>query len=259
MRHNARIELHARTAGAGHYFGPIHNEIVIRAISNTIKHLTYFVDGLKNLCGSALRARHRSGVGRSHEAKNHEREGPQCEALGRHTPRTRTSGWIEHLTPGPCDGQAALAIGKRDCVTRASRLFAIAFFLRRVKHFIDGHLIGGPIAATRRANQNTRVNAFAEMFPGDERAARITDVADFESIFAKADALFRNKTWQIRCDDCDPEHGGYYWFPLGQCDTPAKALDCIMQLNERRSSPIVMNSFIDLVEYLFGRGAITDE
>jgi hypothetical protein len=107
--------------------------------------------------------------------------------------------------------------------------------------------------------ESTRVNAFAEMFPGDERAARITDVADFESIFAKADALFRNKTWQIRCDDCDPEDGGYYWFPLGQCDTPAKALDCIMQLNERRSSPIVMNSFIDLVEYLFGRGAITDE
>ena len=69
----------------------------------------------------------------------------------------------------------------------------------------------------------------------------------------------RNKAWEMRCEDCDPGRGGYYWFSLDQCDTPAKALDCIMQLNEKRSSPIAMQSFIDLMEYLFGRGAITDE
>jgi hypothetical protein len=107
--------------------------------------------------------------------------------------------------------------------------------------------------------KSTRVSALAEMFSGDERATRMTDVANLESVFAKPDVLFRNKAWRIRCEDCDPKRGGYYWFSLDQCDTPAKALNCIMQLNEKRSSPIVLQSFIDLMESLFGRGSITDE
>jgi len=68
-----------------------------------------------------------------------------------------------------------------------------------------------------------------------------------------------NSTWRIRCDTCDPQRGGYYWFPLDQCDTPAKALDCIMRLNATHPSPIVVQSFIDLMEYLFGSGAPSDE
>jgi hypothetical protein len=65
-----------------------------------------------------------------------------------------------------------------------------------------------------------------------------------------------SKVWQIRCEDCDPEPGGYFWFSLDQCDTPAKALECIIQLNEQRCTPIVLQSFIDLVEELFGRASL---
>lgn len=67
-----------------------------------------------------------------------------------------------------------------------------------------------------------------------------------------------NSAWQIRCNDCDPRRGGYFWFSLDQCDTPAKALDSIMQLNEECLSPIVIESFINLIEHLFGRGTMIE-
>jgi len=68
-----------------------------------------------------------------------------------------------------------------------------------------------------------------------------------------------NPSWRIRCGECDPRRGGYYWFSLDQCDTPAKALDCIMKLNEAHVSPDAVKSFIDLVQSLFGCGALIDE
>lgn len=68
-----------------------------------------------------------------------------------------------------------------------------------------------------------------------------------------------NPSWRIRCGECEPRRGGYYWFALEQCDTPAKALDCIMQLNEADLSPNAVQAFIDLVQSLFGRGALIDE
>ena len=40
----------------------------------------------------------------------------------------------------------------------------------------------------------------------------------------------------------------------------AKALDCIFQLKEEgRWPPGVLRAFIDLMEHLFGRGALSDE
>jgi hypothetical protein len=82
---------------------------------------------------------------------------------------------------------------------------------------------------------------------------------NFDSASPKPGEAPRNDIWRIRCKDCDPERGGYYWFSLDQCDTPAKALDCIMQLNKKNWSPVVLQSFIDLIEHFFGRGALTDE
>jgi hypothetical protein len=79
-------------------------------------------------------------------------------------------------------------------------------------------------------------------------------LADFESISPEPAEAFRNSVWQIRCEHCDPKRSGYYWFSLGQCDTPAKALDCIIQLNEKRSSPIVMQSFIELMDIFLAAG-----
>jgi hypothetical protein len=104
-----------------------------------------------------------------------------------------------------------------------------------------------------------RIDAFTREFSNDERPARMISVVDFESALPKRGDALRNQIWQIRCEDCDPERGGYYWVSLDQCDTPAKALDCIMQLNEKDSSPVVLQSFIDLIERFFGRGALTDE
>jgi hypothetical protein len=68
-----------------------------------------------------------------------------------------------------------------------------------------------------------------------------------------------NQAWQIRCEECDPQHGGYYWFSLDRCDTPAKALDCIMQMNKEHRSRADIESLIHLIEYLFGRGPTTGE
>jgi hypothetical protein len=59
--------------------------------------------------------------------------------------------------------------------------------------------------------------------------------------------------WEVRCADCNPEAGAYFWFRLDQCDTPAKALGCIMQLNHEGWSPAITLSFIELMERLFGR------
>jgi len=87
----------------------------------------------------------------------------------------------------------------------------------------------------------------------------MTSLADLEGVLPKPAKALRNRTWQIRCEDCDPKSGGYCWFSLGECDTPGKALDCIIQLNEKHLSPHVMQSFIELMEYLFGRGVISDE
>jgi hypothetical protein len=67
----------------------------------------------------------------------------------------------------------------------------------------------------------------------------------------------KTSTWQIRCEDCNPDGGGDYWFSLNRCDTPAKALDSI--LNEDCPPPIVMESFIDLIVSLFVRGALVNE
>jgi hypothetical protein len=106
---------------------------------------------------------------------------------------------------------------------------------------------------------NAQTEALTVGVSSADGPVRTSSLADVKSVFPEPRIALRNRDWQIRCEDCDPERGGYYWFSLGQCDTPAKALDCIMQLNEKRSSPIVMQSFIDLVECLFGRGAITEE
>lgn len=65
--------------------------------------------------------------------------------------------------------------------------------------------------------------------------------------------------WQVRCEECEPTRVGYHWFSLDQCDTPAKALGCLMQLNEHGQSPHTLRSFIDLMEHLFGRGTLMDE
>jgi hypothetical protein len=65
--------------------------------------------------------------------------------------------------------------------------------------------------------------------------------------------------WQVRCEECDPKRIGYYWFSLDQCDTPAKALNCIMQLNDHTWAAVTLQSFIKLIEQLFGRGALTDD
>ncbi|MGA8574281.1 MAG: hypothetical protein WB609_01160 [Candidatus Cybelea sp.] len=106
--------------------------------------------------------------------------------------------------------------------------------------------------------QRARIDVLTGTVPSAERPSRTRGVADLEYGFPEAGAAPPNLAWQIRCEDCDPQRGGYYWFSLDQCDTPAKALDCIMQLNERRWSPIVMESFIALIEYLFGRGTMID-
>lgn len=109
--------------------------------------------------------------------------------------------------------------------------------------------------------KNTRVDTLTgELSSGEGATGRtsFTSFAGFERSPEPAEAL-RNRMWQIRCEDCDPKRGGYYWFSLDQCDTPAKALDCIIQLNEKDWSPIVMQSFIELMESLFGRGAIADQ
>lgn len=83
---------------------------------------------------------------------------------------------------------------------------------------------------------------------------RFSAIVENDGAFSDGSVL-HPKAWQIRCADCDPEVGGYYWFSLSQCDTPAKALDCIMQLNKLSWSPAALQSFIDLMECLFGRGA----
>jgi hypothetical protein len=111
----------------------------------------------------------------------------------------------------------------------------------------------------RNDHENARADTLTGEFPIGEWPRRMTSLADFESVLPSPAEAFRNGMWLIRCEDCDPKRGGYYWFSLGQCDTPAKALDCIIQLNEKRLSPVVMQSFIELMEYLFGRGVITDE
>jgi hypothetical protein len=105
----------------------------------------------------------------------------------------------------------------------------------------------------------TPIGALTGGFSSDERPARMIGAADFESALPAPGEALRNQLWQIRCEDCDPQRGGYYWVSLDQCDTPAKALDCIIQLNETGSSPVVLQSFIDLIEHFFGRGALTDE
>jgi hypothetical protein len=110
-----------------------------------------------------------------------------------------------------------------------------------------------------KKDRETRVDTPAKGLSSHERPARMSNVTDFEIFLPKGSETPSNRAWQIRCDDCDPKRGGYYWFSLSQCDTPAKALDCIMHLNEERGSSVVMQSFIDLMEYLFGRGIITDE
>jgi hypothetical protein len=78
---------------------------------------------------------------------------------------------------------------------------------------------------------------------------------------AKTEGLkaHRPNMWEFRCADCDPQSGEYFWFPLERCNTPAKALDCIMQINDERWSPAITQSFIALVEKLFGRGALDVE
>ena len=106
--------------------------------------------------------------------------------------------------------------------------------------------------------QRARIDVLTSTVPSAEWPSRI-GVADLESVLSEASEAPPNPAWRIRCADCDPQRGGYYWFSLDQCDTPAKALDCIMQMNEKRWPPIVMESFIDLIEYLFGRGTIIDE
>jgi hypothetical protein len=92
----------------------------------------------------------------------------------------------------------------------------------------------------------------------DQSPGWVSDFAGFRGFVPRRAAL-SNSHWQIRCEDCDPQVGGYYWFSLNQCDTPAKALDCIMRLNEERCSPMVMQSFIDFTECLFGRGELIEE
>jgi hypothetical protein len=116
-------------------------------------------------------------------------------------------------------------------------------------------------SATQEENDRARaqINVLTIETLSDDWPPRMVRPIDFESTSPKPGEALSNRTWQIRCEGCDPERGGYCWFSLNQCDTPAKALDCIMQLNENRPSPIVMQSFIDLMEYLFGRGAITPE
>ena len=106
--------------------------------------------------------------------------------------------------------------------------------------------------------QRTRVDVITGKPPTAERSSRTSEVADLEHVLPHVREGWPQSAWQIRCEDCDPQHGGYYWFSLVQCDTPAKALDCIMQLNEKHLSPVVVESFIDLIEYLFGRGPIVD-
>lgn len=93
----------------------------------------------------------------------------------------------------------------------------------------------------------------------DKWPERMSSLTDIQSLLTEPGNAVRDKAWRIRCEDCDPERGGYYWLSLNQCDTPAKALDCIMQLNEKRWSPSVLPSFVDLMECLFGRGAVTAE
>jgi|HubBroStandDraft_4_1064222.scaffolds.fasta_scaffold00001_221 hypothetical protein len=107
--------------------------------------------------------------------------------------------------------------------------------------------------------QRARIDVLTVKLPSAEWQSRMHGVADLEYSVPEASEAPPKPAWQIRCEDCDPQRGGYYWFSLDRCDTPAKALDCIMQMNEARWSPNVMESFIDLIEHLFGRGTIIDE
>lgn len=101
--------------------------------------------------------------------------------------------------------------------------------------------------------ENTRIDVLTGEFSTGEAPVRIVNAVDFENILPEPGEALRDRIWQIRCKQCDPDDDTDYWFELDRCETPAKALDWIMHLNDKSWPPIVLQSFIDLMERLFGR------
>jgi hypothetical protein len=60
----------------------------------------------------------------------------------------------------------------------------------------------------------------------------------------------RSSLWVRICRSCTPRDE-LYVVELDQCDTPEKALEWVVHLNEKRWEPIVIQSFIDQLGSLF--------
>jgi hypothetical protein len=99
--------------------------------------------------------------------------------------------------------------------------------------------------------EKQQIEALKDEFSTGQGRIRIIKASDFGRIFPRAGEALRDRIWAIRCEECDPE-GDYYWFPLSECDTPEKALSWIVHFNGKTWPPIVLKSFIRLMERLFG-------
>lgn len=99
-----------------------------------------------------------------------------------------------------------------------------------------------------KAAVDTRMGEFSTTIAG----LRLVNSADYEKIFPKPGEGLRDRIWAIRCSECDENDGGVdYWFSLDRCQNADDALDWILHFDGKSWPPIVMRSFLDVLQRLF--------